>query len=158
METTTVNSSKYWFLQQKEGWIALSTAALLFPPPLSYPEPLPTPIILYLDALKDKWQGSNISFVLRVSNHANNHTENSSKCWYSQQNCSFHHLHHGQSLNPPYYPSPWCIYKLQGSTISVVLRGSKLWKQSQRIIPNAYFHRRLHLASNHPHYPSPWCI
>jgi hypothetical protein len=45
METTTVNSSKYCFLQQKEN-------EFLFPPPPSCPEPPATPIILIFDASK----------------------------------------------------------------------------------------------------------
>jgi hypothetical protein len=68
-------ASKPWKHPQRIAAMLIFTGALLFPPPPSCPEPQPTPTILYLDALRDKWQGSNISV--------------------------FHHLCHVQSLNPP---------------------------------------------------------
>jgi hypothetical protein len=42
---------------------------LLFPPPPPCPEPSTTAIIHPYEALKEKWQGSIITVVLRASNH-----------------------------------------------------------------------------------------
>jgi hypothetical protein len=77
METITVNIAAYadFYGKKKDD--------MLFPPPPppSCPEPPTSPIISYLDRVKDKWQGSTISVVIRASNPWKlYHCEYGSKC------------------------------------------------------------------------------